>query len=69
MSKQTQKAWVYAQLKRGRKLTAAVAYEGCGTMRLAAIIYDLRTDGIPVVSVTKYKDATSWAEYSLPKGF
>lgn len=69
MSKQTQKAWVLAQLKKGKRLTAIQALEGCGSMRLAAIIYDLRCDGIPVVSTTKYKDEVRWAEYSLPKGW
>ena len=69
MNKHTQKAWVYAQLKKGKRLTAVQAFEGCGAMRLAAIIYDMRADGIPVVTTTKYNGSARLAEYSLPKGW
>lgn len=65
----TQKDWVMSQLKRGKKLTAVAAYEGCGAMRLAAIIYELRCSGIPIVSTLKRSSDKSWSEYTLPKGW
>ena len=68
MNKGTQKAWVYAQLKRGKKLTAVAAYEGCGAMRLASIIFELREAGEVIVSDKKRNGAKSWAEYSMPRG-
>ena len=66
---QTQRAWVYAQLKKGRSITPMMALDGCGTMRLAAIIYDLRERGLNI-RTTKMKSSTgkSYAAYSLAKG-
>lgn len=68
MTKQSQKAWVYAQLKKGRRLTPIQALDGCGTMRLAAIIHDLRAEGHSVITATKYVDGKQFAEYLMPKG-
>lgn len=65
----SQKAWVFAQLKKGKKLTAVAAYEGCGAMRLAAIIFDLREKGYPIATTTKHGNGKKWAEYSMPKGW
>lgn len=64
---QTQTAWVYAQLKRGKTLTAVQAYEGCGVMRLAAIIYALREKGHPILTTTQRNGKTSWASYRLAR--
>ena len=50
---QTQIAWVYAQLKKGRILTPLIAMDGCGTMRLAAIIHTLRQRGNNILTVQK----------------
>lgn len=68
MTNQSQKAWVYAQLKRGRRLTPVKAFDGCGTMRLAAIIHDLRAEGHSVITVSKYIGGKQFAEYFMPKG-
>lgn len=65
----TQKAWVFAQLKKGRALTPAQAFDGCGTLRLAAIIYELREEGFPISTETKREGIKSWAVYRLPKAW
>lgn len=66
---QTQRAWVYAQLKKGRSITPIMALDGCGTMRLAAIIYDLRERGLNIrTAKLKSKNGAVYASYSLAKG-
>ena len=66
---QTQRAWVYAQLKKGRTLTPIMAMDGCGTMRLAAIIYDLRERGLNIrTTKLKSKNGSVYASYSMAKG-
>ena len=66
---QTQIAWVYAQLKKGRSITPIMALDGCGTMRLAAIIYDLRERGLNIrTTKLKSKNGAVYASYSLAKG-
>lgn len=67
MSKQTQKAWVFAQLKKGKTITALDAFNGCGAMRLAALIYDLRNEGHPITTETVYSDTKHWAKYRLAR--
>jgi hypothetical protein len=65
----TQIAWVYAQLKKGRSLTPMVAMEGCGTMRLAAIIYTLREKGVNIrTTQLKTKSGHGYASYKMVKG-
>ena len=66
--KQTQTAWVYAQLKRGKVLTAVSAYEGFGIMRLAAVIHELRGKGHDITTTEKRKGSVAWAEYRMKKG-
>ena len=65
---QTQIAWVYAQLKKGRTLTPILAMDGCGTMRLAAIIYDLRALGEKILTIpAKTKSGKKYATYKMMK--
>ena len=65
----TQIAWVYAQLKKGRTLTPIQAMEGCGTMRLAAIIYQLRERGVNIrTTQQKTKTGSGYATYKMVKG-
>lgn len=67
--KTTQIAWVYAQLKKGRSLTPITAMEGCGTMRLAAIIYNLREKGVNIrTTQLKTKSGSGYASYKMVKG-
>ena len=66
---QTQIAWVYAQLKKGRTLTPILAMDGCGTMRLAAIIHDLRNRGEKILTIpAKTKSGAKYATYKMVKG-
>lgn len=68
MKVSTQKSWVFAQLKKGKRLTALSAMDGCGSMRLAAIIYDLREAGYQIITETKTANGKRFAEYRMPKG-
>lgn len=64
----TQIAWVYAQLKKGRTLTPIQAMDGCGTMRLAAIIYQLRERGVNIrTTQQKTKNGNGYASYKMVK--
>lgn len=62
-------AWVYSQLKKGRVLTPVVAMDGCGTMRLAAIIHTLRERGVDIrTTPMKAKNGGTYASYKMTKG-
>jgi uncharacterized metal-binding protein len=62
-------AWVYAQLKKGRTLTPILAMDGCGTMRLAAIIHTLRERGVNIrTTPMKSKNGATYAAYKMVKG-
>jgi len=57
-------------LKRGRKLTTLQAIESFGCTRLAAVIFDLKAQGMDIISkpkkvVTRYGKTVILAEYSL----
>ena len=66
---QTQIAWVYAQLKKGRTLTPILAMDGCGTMRLAAIIHELRSRGEKILTIfANTKSGKKYATYKMVKG-
>jgi hypothetical protein len=66
---QTQIAWVYAQLKKGRTLTPLLAMDGCGTIRLAAIIHTLRERGVMILTIPKKtQNGSKYASYRLVKG-
>lgn len=62
-------AWVYSQLKKGRVLTPILAMDGCGTMRLAAIIHTLRERGVEIrTTPMKSKNGSNYATYKMVKG-
>ena len=61
--------WVRTTLKRGVQLTPMVALNGCGTMRLAAIIHTLRGQGLNILTTIKETaDGHRYASYKLVKG-
>jgi len=67
--KNTQIAWVYDQLRKGRVLTPMAAMDGCGTMRLAAIIHELRNRLINIRTIpVKTKNGSKYASYKMVKG-
>ena len=60
--------WVLQQLKRGRTLTPITAMAGCGTMRLAAIVYDLKASGHEIVTIPMHKKSgVKYAAYKMVK--
>jgi hypothetical protein len=63
--KMTQNEWVLSQLKRGKKLTALDALEGCGSFKLATRISELKAKGHNILSETISKNGKRFARYSL----
>jgi hypothetical protein len=64
MSKSSQTSWVHLQLIAGRKLTALDAFKGCGCLRLAGRIHELRQQGYPIKSRMVKRNTKRVAEYS-----
>ena len=66
----SQKARVRAWLLEGHKLTPLEALRMFGSLRLSAIIFDLREEGLPIVTEKiQVAPRKRVAEYSLPKEF
>ncbi|MBT9158940.1 MAG: hypothetical protein DDT26_00189 [Dehalococcoidia bacterium] len=64
----TQTEWILSRLQRG-PLTALDALNGCGRLRLAARIGDLRRAGYNIVTTTiETTGGKHVAQYSLTKG-
>lgn len=61
----TQQEWVLAQLKRGKKLTPIDAFNGCGTLKLATRISELKSKGHNIVSKMIEKNGKRFSQYSL----
>ena len=61
----TQNEWVLSQLKRGKKLTALDALQGCGSFKLATRISELKAKGHNIISETISKNGKRFARYSL----
>jgi hypothetical protein len=62
----SQAEWILTELRR-RPLTALDALEGCGCMRLAARINDLRADGHVIGTEMASKNGKKFAKYFLIK--
>lgn len=62
----TQNEWVLKALKR-RPITALDAFKGCGCMRLAARICELRSHGFRIKSDTVKKNGKMFSLYKLEK--
>lgn len=66
-----QKQTVLDHLRRNGHITPLEAFMNYNIMRLAAVVFDLKADGVPIVTVMKYqldndgKVAKRWAEYRL----
>lgn len=66
----SQKARVRAWLLEGHTLTPLEALRMFGSLRLSAIIFDLREEGLPIVTEKiQVAPRKRVAEYSLPKEF
>jgi len=62
----SQNDWVLAALKQG-PITAIDALKGCGCLRLAARVRDLRQRGHNIVSTIVTQDGKVFAKYTLAK--
>ena len=66
----TQKANVRAWLLRGNMLTPLEALRMFGSLRLSAIIFDLREEGLPIVTEKiQVSHRKRVAQYFLPKDY
>jgi len=65
-STMSQAEWILMTLRK-RPLTALDALEGCGCMRLAARINDLRADGHNIITQTEKQNGKKFAKYHLIK--
>ena len=65
-STMSQAEWILMTLRR-KPLTALDALEGCGCMRLAARINDLRADGHNIITQTEKQNGKKFAKYHLIK--
>ena len=65
-STMSQAEWILMELRR-KPLTAIEALKGCGCMRLAARINDLRADGHSIGTEMVNKNGKKFAQYYLIK--
>ena len=65
-STMSQAEWILMTLRK-RPLTAIDALQGCGCMRLAARINDLRADGHNIITETEKQNGKKFAKYYLIK--
>lgn len=66
----TQKANVRAWLLDGRSITPLEALNNFGSLRLSAIIFRLREEGLPIITEKiQVSPRKRVAEYSLPKDY
>ena len=61
----THASLILARLKSGKSITAAVAYDRYGIMRLASRVFELRQRGHAIRSTLIRRDHKSWARYEL----
>lgn len=60
-----QHEWILRQLKMGRMITALDALNGCGSMKLATRISELKRDGHNIVTHMVSKNGKKFAKYQL----
>ena len=66
----TQKSIVRQHLLDGNSITPLEALKLCGSLRLSAIIFKLREDGLPIVTEKiQVSPKKRVAKYSLPKEY
>jgi hypothetical protein len=63
-----QHEWILRQLKMGRVITALDALNGCGSMKLATRISELKQDGHNIVTHMVYQNGKKFAKYQLIRG-
>jgi hypothetical protein len=60
-----QQEWIIRQLKMGRMITALDALNGCGSMKLATRISELKRDGHNIVTHMVIQNNKKFAKYQL----
>jgi hypothetical protein len=60
-----QHEWILRQLKMGRMITALDALNGCGSMKLATRISELKRDGHNIVTHMVSQNGKKFAKYQL----
>jgi hypothetical protein len=60
-----QHEWIIRQLKMGRMITALDALNGCGSMKLATRISELKRDGHNIVTHMVSQNGKKFAKYQL----
>jgi len=68
MSKKSQKENILEYLEIGNKITPLESLYQFGSIRLRAMIYDLRQEGFHISTHNKTVDGKTFAEYELVKG-
>lgn len=70
----TQSSYVLKELMSGKSVTSVQAFQKWGATRLSAIIFNIRKQGIPVITVmketkTRYGHICKYAEYHIDKDY
>jgi len=66
----TQKSIVRQHLLDGKSITQLEALDLCGSLRLSAIIFDLREEGLPIITEKlQVSPRKRVANYYLPKDY
>ena len=61
----TQTQWILRELNRGRVLTAIDALNGCGSMKLATRISELKAEGHPIQTIMVNRGGKKFAKYKI----
>jgi len=61
----TQTQWILRELNRGRVLTAIDALNGCGSMKLATRISELKAEGHPIQTIMVHQGGKKFAKYKI----
>jgi hypothetical protein len=59
--------WILRELRKGRTLTALDALNGCGSMKLATRISELKARGHNIVTHMVYMGNKKFAKYQLQR--
>jgi hypothetical protein len=63
----TQQEQIQKHLESGKKITAVIAYEKFGCLRLASRIFNLKKAGLPIITEMVTKNGSTFASYQIVK--
>lgn len=64
----SQHEWIINELKKGRLISALDALRGCGSMKLATRISELKQSGHNIVTHMVQQNGKKFAKYQLIRG-